>query len=199
MLRDHVIAASRALGRGAFEKAFEVIKSLDAWKFLGYRDEVLEMLRTKIKEESLRTYLFTYTASYNSLSMEQLTNMFELSESRIHSILSKMMINRSSMPAGTSQPNVNERAAEARIGGGGLETVGLRRRGGQDFASGTAAVGNKWQEGWSFSQGREGSGGGRSLYGGRSLPPSQVGRAGQTRGAGGYSKQLPVYWVSGKE
>ncbi|KAK6940940.1 Proteasome component (PCI) domain [Dillenia turbinata] len=217
-VRDHVMGASRALSKGDFVKAFDVIKSLDVWKLLRNQDNVLEMLRTKIKEEALRTYLFTYTASYNSISMEQLTKMFELSESRIHSIISKMMINEE-LHASWDQPTncvifhdveytrlqalafqlaeklsilaeSNERAAEARIGGGGLDTLGPRRRDGQDYAGSAAAGGGKWQEGWSFSQGRQNSSNGRSVYGGRPLPPGQVSggglmrdRAGQTRGS----------------
>lgn len=55
------------------------------------------MLERLIKEESLRTYLFTYSHVYNSISMKTLSEMFELPKSITHSIISKMIINEELM------------------------------------------------------------------------------------------------------
>lgn len=55
------------------------------------------MLVRLIKEESLRTYLFTYSNVYASISMQTLADMFELQKPVVHSIISKMIINEELM------------------------------------------------------------------------------------------------------
>ncbi|XP_045793128.1 eukaryotic translation initiation factor 3 subunit C-like [Trifolium pratense] len=221
-VRDHIMAAARVLIKGDFNKAFEVITSLDVWKFVKNRDNVLAMLKDKIKEEALRTYLLTFSSSYESLSLDQVTKFFDLSVPRTHSIVSRMMINEE-LHASWDQPtgcivfqNVehsrlqalafqlteklsilaesNERATEARIGGG-LD-LPARRRDGQDYAAaasggggGTGPSGGRWQD-LSHSQPRQGSGrAGYGNAGGRPLAYGQAARGGYSRdrvGRAGY-------------
>ncbi|RDX79331.1 Eukaryotic translation initiation factor 3 subunit C [Mucuna pruriens] len=208
-VRDHVMAATRVLSKGDFQKAYDIIVSLDVWKFVRNRDSVLEMLKDKIKEEALRTYLFTFSSSYESLSLDQLTKFFDLSVSQTHSIVSRMMINEE-LHASWDQPSgciifqdvehsrlqalafqlteklsilaeSNERATEARVGGGGGLDLPPRRRDGQDYAaaaatagSGTASSGGRWQE-LSHSQARQS--GGRAGYGSGGGRPMALGQA----------------------
>ncbi|KAG7566160.1 Proteasome component (PCI) domain [Arabidopsis suecica] len=212
-VRDHAMAATRALTKGDFQKAFEVVKSLDVWKLFKNRETILDMVKDRVKEEALRTYLFTYSASYESLSLDQLAKMFDLSENQVHSIVSKMMISEE-LHASWDQPTrciifhdvhptrlqtlafqlteklavlaeSNERAMEARTGGGGLDLSLRRRDNNQEYAGG--AGGGKWQDNMSYNQGRQGyNGGARSGYGGNRSSGHARDWSGQNRGSGGY-------------
>uniref|UniRef100_A0ACB8EV88 Eukaryotic translation initiation factor 3 subunit C n=1 Tax=Sphaerodactylus townsendi TaxID=933632 RepID=A0ACB8EV88_9SAUR len=73
------------------------------WDLFPEADKVRSMLVRKIQEESLRTYLFTYSSVYDSISMEILSDMFELDLPTVHSIISKMIINEELM-ASLDQP-----------------------------------------------------------------------------------------------
>jgi hypothetical protein len=47
----------------------------------------------KIQEEGLRTYLFTYANYYESLSLDKMSQLFEIPKAKVLSMMSKMIIN----------------------------------------------------------------------------------------------------------
>ena len=79
-VRDHVMAGTRAMGKGEWRRTRDLLLGLNAWNLMEAKEAVLEMLGKKIQEEGLRTYLFTYSPQYSSLSLDQLVAMFELDE-----------------------------------------------------------------------------------------------------------------------
>eukprot|EP00013_Stygamoeba_regulata_P026754 CAMPEP_0177651392 /NCGR_PEP_ID=MMETSP0447-20121125/12522_1 /TAXON_ID=0 /ORGANISM="Stygamoeba regulata, Strain BSH-02190019" /LENGTH=978 /DNA_ID=CAMNT_0019154467 /DNA_START=98 /DNA_END=3030 /DNA_ORIENTATION=+ len=209
--RDHVIAGSLRLAEGDWRGASNLLLNLNCWKALGpRREEVTQMLRTAIKETGLRTYLFTYSHLYSSISQEDLAVMFELPATRVHCIVSKMIIDEE-LSASWHQPSAtivlhqveptriqalalqvadkissfvdyNERLFDQVTGGSNSREPGDRRGGGD--ASG-------WRKGQGSSDSRSSGSSGRSHRGGGSNQNNQQhgssGRGGRSSGRGGGS------------
>uniref|UniRef100_A0A6B2EJX9 Eukaryotic translation initiation factor 3 subunit C n=1 Tax=Phlebotomus kandelakii TaxID=1109342 RepID=A0A6B2EJX9_9DIPT len=100
-MREHVVAAAKAMRCGNWNACatFIVNKKMNTkvWDLFYEADRVREMLTKFIKEESLRTYLFTYSNVYSSISIPSLAAMFDLSKPKVHSLISKMIINEELM------------------------------------------------------------------------------------------------------
>ncbi|XP_034654254.1 eukaryotic translation initiation factor 3 subunit C [Drosophila subobscura] len=100
-MREHVVAAAKAMRCGNWQACanFIVNKKMNTkvWDLFYESDRVREMLVKFIKEESLRTYLFTYSNVYTSISIPSLAQMYELPVPKVHSIISKMIINEELM------------------------------------------------------------------------------------------------------
>ncbi|CAH4027701.1 eukaryotic translation initiation factor 3 subunit C [Pieris brassicae] len=96
-MREHAVAAARAMRRGDWRAClnFIVNEKMNAkvWDLMVGADNVRAMLGRLIREESLRTYLFTYAHVYASLSLRSMADMFEMPRQRVHSLVSKMIIN----------------------------------------------------------------------------------------------------------
>nr|XP_033801507.1 eukaryotic translation initiation factor 3 subunit C [Geotrypetes seraphini] len=106
-MREHVVAASKSMKMGDWKtcRNFIINDKMNAkvWDLFPEAEKVRTMLVRKIQEESLRTYLFTYSSVYDSISMEILGDMFQLELPTVHSIISKMIINEELM-ASLDQP-----------------------------------------------------------------------------------------------
>ncbi|KAK6183766.1 hypothetical protein SNE40_006370 [Patella caerulea] len=100
-MREHVVAASKSMKTGDWKacKNFIINDKMNAkvWDLFFQPDKVRDMITVKIQEESLRTYLFTYSNVYDTLSLHTLAEMFELDMSVVHRIISKMIINEELM------------------------------------------------------------------------------------------------------
>ena len=96
--RDFVMAAAKALMNGDWETCAKLVTNLDVWQLIPGEHNVTEQISTmlveKIKLEGLRTYLFSFSTQYDSLSLASLSAMFSMSKNEVHSVVSKAMINR---------------------------------------------------------------------------------------------------------
>ena len=79
-MREHVVAASKAMRNGDWKKCrdFVINDKMNAkvWDLFYEADKVRAMLARKIQEETLRTYLFTYSKVYNSISIVSILLFF---------------------------------------------------------------------------------------------------------------------------
>merc|ERR1711971_1506674 len=100
-MREHVVAASKAMRNGDWKKCrdFVINDKMNAkvWDLFYEADKVRAMLARKIQEETLRTYLFTYSKVYNSISIESLGQTFDMEKPAVHAIVAKMIISEELM------------------------------------------------------------------------------------------------------
>jgi len=96
-MREHVVAASKKLKMGDFHGCFQLIVNEKmrnkVWNLFHKSEEVIEMLKQKIKEAALRCYIFTYSQFYDNMNLEVLSERFELNSEECHRVISKMIIN----------------------------------------------------------------------------------------------------------
>ncbi|XP_063676515.1 eukaryotic translation initiation factor 3 subunit C-like isoform X4 [Bolinopsis microptera] len=92
-MREHLVAAAKAMMKADWKTCADTLLAHKIWNLMPHAEEVKAMLRQKIKEESLRTYMFTYSACYDSISPLVLSQMFSLTNAQIHALISKMILN----------------------------------------------------------------------------------------------------------
>jgi hypothetical protein len=90
--RDNVMAATKALQVGDWKKCVHHVNRLRMWDLMRGAEECKELMKRKIQEEALKSYLLTYAPQYMSISAASLREMFELPAVAIHKIASKMMV-----------------------------------------------------------------------------------------------------------
>jgi len=206
--RDFVMVATKSLMKGNWKKCAELLDSLEVWDLVageGAAAEIKTMLEEKIKQTGLRTYLLAFSSQYDSLSHDQLCQMFEMGKNDVHSVVSKMMINRDliaswDQPTGTivmrkvessalqvlalqfaekaaSLVDANERLLDAKTGNYGYKD-------GENWRGGRGGGGqNRYNDRGNFGGGRGGGRGGYGSGGGRG--GGGGGRGGRGRGGGG--------------
>lgn len=126
-MREHVVAASKAMRVGNWQSCVDFIvnekMNNKVWNLFHRPEKVRDMLVRKIREESLRAYLFTYSHVYDSISLDVLSQMLDLDKATVHSIVSKMMTNEELMTSldEPTQTLVMHRTEPSRIQGLSLQ------------------------------------------------------------------------------
>jgi hypothetical protein len=87
------MASTNALREGNWREAMENVQKLKMWGLMNNSESVLNMIRDKIKEISLKTYLLTYGSQYSSVSLDTLADMFEMEPNKVYRHVSQMIFN----------------------------------------------------------------------------------------------------------
>lgn len=90
-MRDHVIAASRALQGGDWAASTQLIREISIWSLLPDQAKVLAKLDAHIQAAGIRTWLFSYAAHYETLSLVSLATQFGISLGKARALVSKMI------------------------------------------------------------------------------------------------------------
>ncbi|CCE65583.1 hypothetical protein TPHA_0L02320 [Tetrapisispora phaffii CBS 4417] len=89
--RDYILNAAKAMQRGSWKESFEYLNSIKAWKLLPNSEQVLKSLAASVQVESLKTYFFTNKRFYNEISIEKLSNLFDLSSEKVAETLQQVI------------------------------------------------------------------------------------------------------------
>ena len=94
--KDTVITAGLALNNGNWRRCRDLVLGLKVWTLWATRswDAVAAKYDVLVREAGLKTYLVTFAPYYDSMSLRSLCSMFELESGVVHSMVSKMMINK---------------------------------------------------------------------------------------------------------
>ena len=91
-VRETLMSATSSLVIGDWRQAMKLILSLESWKFLSLnKDDALNYVIQRLKEEGLRIFLLQYAAQYASASFQVLSEMFKLSFSSVYSVICSMI------------------------------------------------------------------------------------------------------------
>merc|ERR1711957_59431 len=96
--KEAVVCAANALQRGDWLAACKSLDTLKLWSHVnpGNPDAgaiVKTMIKETIQAEGLSTYPFAHASIYDAFHLDKLVDMLGFPFKKVHSIISKMMIN----------------------------------------------------------------------------------------------------------
>ena len=89
--RDYIIAAAYRMREGNWRLCCQLILNIRVWALFKREKEVKEMLKVKIKETTLETYLYGFSQAYSSISLTSIASKFELTETAVSRIVSQLI------------------------------------------------------------------------------------------------------------
>ena len=192
--RDLIMAATRAMRGGEWEKCIDFLLRLRMWSWMS--KEIAEYaqakLRVKIQEETLKTYLLTYSQHFQSISTPSLCQLFALPSASVHRIASKLMVSQQlsgswdqpsdAIVIHAAQPSKTAEGSAGLRGEDGCVPRAEREDDGEPTWLRAVPAGRVQGRGWGSRGGRQGPGGRRGQERGRG------------QGAGSGAGRVPGGW-----
>lgn len=91
--RDHVMLAARSLGKCDWKTAANLLMKIQIWSLFNNSEEIKHSIVSELKIQGLRTFIFKNRASFTKCSISSLSEMFELTESKVKAVIAKLIRN----------------------------------------------------------------------------------------------------------
>jgi len=90
--KELILNSASFMIKGDWEKCCEMICNMKIYNSYKNQNEIKGLISERIKESSLKCYLFFYTEQFSNISMEAIKTKFKLDEQSIKRIINKMII-----------------------------------------------------------------------------------------------------------
>lgn len=91
--RDHVMLAARALGKCDWKTAANLLMKIEIWSLFNNSEEIKNAIVSELKIQGLRTFIFNNRTLFTKSSISSLSEMFELTESKVKAVIAKLIRN----------------------------------------------------------------------------------------------------------
>jgi translation initiation factor 3 subunit C len=94
--REHVLAATKTILEGDWQRGYNLLANMDVWKLIPADGGVAvkALLMARVQEEAIRCYLLVNAHYYDSISLVSICDMFDLQQSRVKKVICRMIFNK---------------------------------------------------------------------------------------------------------
>eukprot|EP00941_MAST-03F_sp_MAST-3F-sp1_P001084 g1084.t1 len=95
-VKSHIMVASQNLMEGNWRGCLEHLVNLDIWSLWNHCgvEKIKTMIAEKVKLCALKAYIASSHSHYQTMSIEQLTSMFELESSEVRRVINKFIVDK---------------------------------------------------------------------------------------------------------
>jgi translation initiation factor 3 subunit C len=109
--KDSIVHAARALQTGDWRLCLKSVVNLNVWSKMPPKDyeTIKSMLEVGVKEAGLRTFLLAFASCYETISLDQLIERFDMKSEKVYQIVSSMIYSASMVTEHNSSQRFDER------------------------------------------------------------------------------------------
>ena len=109
--KDSIVHAARALQTGDWRLCLKSVVNLNVWSKMPPKDyeTIKSMLEVGVKEAGLRTFLLAFASCYETISLDQLIERFDMKSEKVYQIVSSMIYSTSMVTEHHASQRFDER------------------------------------------------------------------------------------------